>query len=400
MPVDLTQLPQIQPPLKKFSWRYWTILLIVFIAIGCLITIVVSFFYPQSNLSLVLYALVLPTTIWLLVFLYGIYYRGYREAYIKGWNLYREKRRQQLIDYARRGLYVLHYSLTTEYGQKRNASSVVSGQNVITAKIPNGESHAIAHTTLPLPDNIKSSFFYERLEIIFKYWRVECKSLFALIPTDLNIHVRLFIDTSTPVDNLEKLWQKTFGKLIFSSSFRVEDNKNSSTFIEKWLDNSEHDDDLLLLINVHLFSSPKQNEAESAVLMLLVGEQAINRLTSLKEQDMLAKIYRSEQTDTLEQTIDNTLLWGQEHNQPYDGVWCSGVTTEQNIEIMNHFNYIEFEHGNIFNIDTSIGNTQNSAYFFATALAIEHALETNNKQLIIIGQPKITASVVTTIARK
>lgn len=400
MPVDLTKLPQIQPPLKKFSWWFWAILLLVFIVISCLITLVISFFYPLPNLYFVFGSLVLPAVAWLFTFLYGIYYRGYREAYIKEWNVRREARRKQLIDYARRGLYVLGYSLITEYGEGGNASGVVSSLYAVTAKRPSSGGIPIPHSALALPDNVSSSLFYERLQHLFKEWQQQHQSLLITFPDDLKVHVRLFIDTSTPVDKLEMLWQQTFGKLIHASNFSIENTKNSSTFIEQWLDNSEHDEDLLLLINAHLFSLPNKNEAESAMLMLLAGEQAINRLTSLKERDLLAKIYRSEQTDTLNQTIDNALLWGDADAKPYDGVWYSGVSVEQNIEIMNHFNHIEFEHGEIFNIDTSIGYTQDSAYFLAMALAVEHALETKNKQLIIIGQPKATACVVTTITKK
>lgn len=400
MPVDLTKLPQIQPPLKKFSWWFWAILLLVFIVIGCLITLVISFFYPLPNLFFAVCSLVLPAVAWLFTFLYGIYYRGYREAYIKEWNLRREVRRKQLIDYARRGLYVLGYSLITEYGETGNASGVVSYQYALTAKRPSSGGSPIPHSALVLPDNVSSSFFYERLQYLFKEWQQQHQSLFKTLHDGFKVHVRLFIDTSTSVDQLEILWQQTFGKLIHASSFSIENAKNSSTFIEQWLDSSEHDDDLLLLINAHLFRSPSKNEAESAVLMLLAGEQAINRLTSLEEKDAMAKIYRSEQTDTLNQTIDNALLWGDADAKPYDGVWYSGVSVEQNIEIMNHFNHIEFEHGEIFNIDTSIGYTQDSAYFLAMALAVEHALETKNKQLIIIGQPKATACVVTTITKK
>lgn len=400
MPVDLTLLPKPLPALKKFNVWFWGILLLVFITISAIATFVISFFYTISNLLFVVGALVFPIFIWVFAILYAVYHRGYQESYIKQWNSEREIRRAQLIDYARRGLYVIRYSLITEHGQGTNANGVVKNKYAVTSKRPHNGNNPIAHSALALPINVGSANFYERLETLFEAWQQEYKSLFDSLPAQINIHVRLCIDTSNKVDKLETLWQKTLGKIVIASSLDIIEPKTSSTFIEQWLDDSNHDDDLLLIINAHLFSSPSQNEAESALLMLLAGEKTIKSLPQSIFSSRLVKIYRSEQTSTLNQTLDNTLLWGNVDDTPYDGVWYSGVEPEQNIEIMNYFNDIEFEHGHIFNIDTSIGYAKNSAYFLALALAIEHTVNTQNKQLIVIGKPKITASVVTSVIRE
>lgn len=399
MSVDLTKLPQPLSPLKKFNWWFWVILLLVLVSTGCLIAFVINFFYLLSDLLLVLGAVIVPIGLWVFSLLYGIYFRGYREEYIKQWNIYREQRKQQLINYARRGFYVLNYQIITEYGMYDNAQGIISNQFSMISKKSRYSDIVIPHSLLPVPKDLLVDNFYERLYIIFVQWRAEYELLFFHLATS-NIHVRLFIDTPILLDNIESLWLKTIGQLLTPTSFSLEKVQNSTKFLEKWLDNSEYDEDILLLINVHLFASPTKNEAEEALFMLLAGEQAFKKLADVIDTEQVAKIYRSEQTGELAKTLDHALLWGQEDKKTYDGVWYSGVSNQQNIDIMKHFNDIEFEPGGIFNIDTTIGNAKNSAYFFALALAVEYAQSTGNKQLIVVGEPDITASVVTTVAKK
>ncbi|MCX8713289.1 hypothetical protein J3U57_12245 [Gilliamella sp. B3464] len=394
MSVDLTSLPPTLPNPKKFNFLFWGGVLIVFVVIGCITTFVLSFFYTIANLLFVFGALVLPVLIWVFIFLYGLYYRGYRETYIKQWNAYRDIRYQQLVNYARRGLYVLYYNLTTEYSEYNNANGIVNNRfALITKRHPSGSS-IIPHSALSLPNNVNSGDFYERLEPLFKQWQQHYKSYFNQLPSDLNIHVRFFIDSTSPIENLENLWSQTVGSLIRTSSFKIEDTKSSSKFIEAWLDNSDHDDDLLLVISAHLFNSPTKNEGEFASLMLLAGERAVKTPFLSTLQLPLVKVCRSEQTDSLSQTIDKALLWGNTDNKRFDGVWYGGISNDINIQIMNHFNDIDFKPNGIFNIDTSIGSVGYSTYWLALALAVENTLTTKNKQFVIVGNPNISAQVV------
>lgn len=400
MSVDLTKLPEPLPPLKKTNGWFWVILLFIFIIIGSLATGIISFSFSVSNLLFILGCLVLPIALWLLSFLYGIYQRGYREAYIKQWNMHREDRKQQLIDFARRGLYVVHSNLMTEYGEGGNGDGVAKGQYAISAKIPTSGNSPIPHSALKLPSDMRSNHFQERIKKIFIDWQREYHSIFSRLPADINLHVRFFIDVVASIENIGTLWQQTLGKTIFPASIHVENVKDSMLFIHQWLDNSDHDNDLLLVINVHLFSSPQKYEAEEALFLLLAGEKAVKNIESIIETSKLVKIYRSEQMGELNKTLDHALLWGADDEKPYDGVWYSSVSIEQNIEIMNYFNEVEFDQGNVFNIDTTIGNARDSAYLFAIALAAEYAAVSDNKQLVIVGEPDITASVVASVTKK
>ncbi|MCO6523812.1 MAG: hypothetical protein J6562_02170 [Candidatus Schmidhempelia sp.] len=396
MAYNLNTLPDPLPELKKFNFLFWIMLLFVFLVIGSITTWIVNYFYSLSNVLLGVAALGLPVGIWLFVFLYGLYCRSYRKYTIAEWNAGREQYRQELISEARRGLYLLQLSLITEYGQNGNANGVISGLYKIQAKSPFNGGIPIAHTTLSMPENIINVDSYDRLQHLLKEWQQEYHLLFNDLPKSLELHVRLFIDMPIKMDNLMALWQNTLGKVVTSTSFKIESSKTSTTFIEQWLNDREHDNALLLVINVHLFNTPQVNEAESAVMMLLAGENAVKRLP--QSPDLLVKIYRSEQTPSLNQTLDNALLWGDADDKMYDGVWYSSVSASQNIDIMNYFDKIKFNHNQIINIDTSIGNAQHSAYFLALGLAMEQTANSQNKQLIIVGQPALTASVVTHVA--
>jgi hypothetical protein len=393
MAYNLDSLPEPLPEIKKLNYSFWAMLLLAFLVIGSITMWIVSYFYPLSNFLLVAAALGLPIGIWLFVFLYGLYCRSYRKYSIEEWNAGREQYRQALISEARRGLYLLKSSLITEYGRNGNANGVFTGQYMIRAKSPYNGGSPIAHTALPTPENIIPLDFYQRFKHLLVEWQKEHHVLFNELPKSLELHVRFFIDIPIASDTVMALWQKTLGKVVMPASFAIENPKISTTFIEQWLDDREHDNSLLLVINAHLFTTPKMNEAETAIMMLLAGENAVKHLERLP--DPLVKIYRSEQTASLKQTLDNALLWGNADNKLYDGVWYSRISDSQNIDIMNHFEQIKFNHQQILNIDRSIGNAQDSAYFLALGLAVEQAANSQNKQLVIIGQPAVTASVVT-----
>jgi hypothetical protein len=395
MSVDLTSLPAPLPDAKKMNFWFWGALLIVFILLGCIITITLSFFYDISDILFISGLFVFPFISWLFIFLYGVFLYGNHLADIEQWNLCIEERKQELINYGQRGLYVLGFSLITEQGETKNAAAIVNNDFLITSKLHPNSGIVIPHTTLSGIEGMTSESFYERLKFIFTRFEKEYRAKFATVLTQSNLHVRLFIDAEISNDKIKALWMETWGKIIsHPASFEIEDPSHSSTFIETWLDNNDHDDELLLLINTHLFSAPIKNEGEFASMLILAGENVDSASFFSTANSPLIKVHRSEQKTEFTQTIEHALLWGSADDNQYDGVWYSGILPDLKNEIMHHFNQIQFEAKNHFNIDTSIGYAGYCSYWLALLLAIENASIKKDKQLIMIGETQLAASVV------
>ncbi|MWN90924.1 hypothetical protein GQ597_09445 [Gilliamella sp. Pra-s65] len=398
MSIDLSSLPAPLPEAKKMKFSLWGILLIVFILLGCIITVTLSFFYKISDTLFILGLSFFPFVSWLFIFLYGVFLYGQRENYIEQWNLCIEERKQKLINYGQRGLSVLGFSLITEQGDIENANAIINNDFLIKSKLHPNSGIVIPHTTLSEFGDTTSNGFDDRLKLIFTRFEKEYKAKFSTMLSQTNLHVRLFIEAEISNDKITALWMMTLGKIISHPvSFEIEDPVNSSTFIETWLDDSEHDDELLLVINTHLFSVPIKNEGEFASMLILAGENVDIESLLPTFNSPLIKVHRSEQKANLTQTIDHALLWGSGDDNYYGGVWYSAVLPDLNTKILNYFNQIQFEAKDYFNIDASIGYAGYCSYWLALALAIDNAFIKKDKQLVMVGKSQLVASVVSCV---
>lgn len=360
-----------------------------------------QFFYDISDILFISGLFAFPFVSWLFIFLYGAFLYGNRVIHIEQWNLCIEERKQKLINYGQRGLYVLGFSLITEQGDTGNANALINNDFIITSKLHPNSGIVIPHTSLSAFGDMTSDRFDDRLKLILTHFEKEYKTKFSTVLDQKNLHVRLFIEAEIPNDKIKTLWMMTLGKMIsYPVSFEIENPVNSSTFIETWLDDRAHDDELLLVINTHLFSIPIKNEGEFASMLILAGENVkIEQLFPIFNSPSI-KVHRSEQKAKLTKTIDHALLWGSGNDNYYGGVWYNGILPDLNTEILNYFNQIQFEAKDHFNIDGSIGYAGYCSYWLALALAIDNAFIKKDKQLVMVGKSQLVASVVSCVQSK
>lgn len=394
MPVNLNAIPDSLPKQKKGNFWLWLGFLILSVALGVLGTLIYSVFYSLSNFWFICFSIIFPVSIWMFCFFYNLYIRFCNDIYIENWNIDCEIERQELIEFARRGLYVLSHSLETHHGKQGSGVGVANNKVLLSSMPVVSGRKSIAYSSLAIPESLLGNYIEQRLKAKFDEWKLEYQTIFNRLSPKLNIHVRLFIDSEPSIDNLEDIWTQTLGKLIKPTSFEIKNPKNSTLFTESWLDHRDHDSDLLIVIAGHLFQIPSENEGEFLSFMLFAGEEAINDPCLSDFRESAIKVYRSEQTQTLEETIDKALLWGDGKDKDYDGIWTSFISEDQNKAVLNHLNIIDFKPNNFFSVDNSIGKSGNCALWLVTGLAIEQALDSKNKQFILIGQPELTASVV------
>lgn len=396
MSIDLSSFTKSAPKVKKLNLWLWGLLLIIFILLGFIITGTLSFFHSMPNELFLSGVVGFPVLIWSVLFLCCFFVYKYRKTYHQELNLFQQQRRQELIDKGQQGLYVLGYSLTTEKGRQGNAAALINNSFLITSKPYPTCAAVIPHTSLFFSSEIDINDINGYLASLFNQWKKDIKNQFSDLLSHKNIHVRLFIELgkSVEVDRLKTLWAETIGTVIpYPASIIFDEPGNSNTFIESWLDNEEYSNDLLLILTLHLFDIPTKNEGEFAAWFFLVGEK-VNPKLLLHREPTLVKVHRSEQTSSLNQTINNALLWGSTDNTSYDTVWYNGVSSELKNNIVNHFNQIEFKPKNLMNIEGAFGYAGLCSYWLGLSLAIENAFLSKNNQLIVIGKPEVTASAV------
>ncbi|OTP96633.1 hypothetical protein B6D16_07880 [Gilliamella apicola] len=394
MAIDFESLSKPLPKKGKIKLWRWFALLIIFFLIGFIATLSYGYFFGISDFWFICCSGVTPFLLWSFCFVYKIYIRFYNNIYIEEWNYNCEKEHQHLIEFAKRGLYVVSHSLETSHGKYGNGVGVAESKLSLSTKPAGNHGLFFKYGSLTVPENIYPSDIPKRTELLFNNWLPDYQLILNQLSSQLKLHVRIFIDTQITTDELESIWLKTFGKFVKPTSFEINDSATSTTFIESWLDNSDYDSDLLLVINAHLFQSPTENEGEFASVILFAGEEAIEDPLLSDFKARTVKVHRSEQTSTLTETLDKALLWGEDNQSDYDGIWTSQVSEEQNKSIMMHLNDIQFKLNNFFDVDFSIGSVRNCAYWLSLALAVENSQENRKKQLVLIGKPNVTAFVV------
>ncbi|AWH87236.1 MULTISPECIES: hypothetical protein [Limnobaculum] len=400
MSVDLTQIPPPLPEPKKMNLWRWAIAFLVVMVVGSLVTLAISQFYSLSDFWLWFGLTAAPFITWLLVFLYCLYLNGCRQYYVIQWNKRHEQRRDELITFAQRPLYVLENYLYTQYGKAGNAKGVSSLSITMESLRPHAGGNAVPHSALPLEHDVSESDFIKRLTTIVS----DIKTTFGKKLVELSsanpLHIRLFIDTPLKDKEVQDVFHQVWEHRLNYTSLSVEPTEQSHLFLDKWLDNTAHDNALLLVIGCHLFSYPQPNSAEVGTAFLLAGKNIIKNKRLLEDilsnNHTIAEVFRTEHQIDVEKLLDNALLWGAGNKSALTTLWYSNITPEVNVKVLTYFSSKKITLNNHFNLDTSIGHANYCAYWLTLAIAIEQAIESKEKQLAMCGSSDISALVVST----
>ncbi|MCD1127449.1 hypothetical protein LPW36_15850 [Jinshanibacter sp. LJY008] len=400
MSVDLTQIPPPLPEPKKMNLWRWAIAFLVIMVVGSLVTFTISQFYSLSEFWFWFGLIAAPFIIWLLAFLYCFYLNGCRQYYVTQWNKLHEQRREELIIFAQRPLYVLENYLYTQYGKAGNAKGVSNLSITMESLRPHAGGSAVPHSALPLEHDVSESDFIKRLTAIVSDIKTTFGQKLFELSSVTSLHIRLFIDSPLKELEVKDIFHQVWKHKLNFVSLSVEPAEQSHLFLDKWLDDTAHDNSLLLVIGCHLFSYPQPNSAEISTAFLLAGKNLVKN-KKLPEEILpnnyrVAEIFRTEHQNDIEKLLDNALLWGAENKSELTTFWYSDITPETNVKSVTYFSSKKMTLNNYFNLDTSIGNASHCAYWLTLAIAIEQAITSKEKQLVMCGQSEISALVVST----
>ncbi|OCG20371.1 MULTISPECIES: hypothetical protein [unclassified Gilliamella] len=398
MAIDLNLLPQPLVLKKGLSRLFWFIALIVFIVIGLL------FIYArQLNSNLTLKHLIISITFsvisWLILFCIWLFIRGCNEAYVEIWNQLREERKQQLIEYGQRPLYVIFQQLISEFGDDNHAQALVGGLMSLearTSNFSNSYENPIIYSKFPFND-LKPNDFNQKIDNLFDNLQKTLLILNNNAFNDVQKHIRLFIDVPILAEDIKKIWEYKLGKTSLFDSWQVIDAKQSTVFIDGWLDDLANDDHLLCCISVHLFDSPVVYSAEAMTSMIFLGKNLINKQNTIqyiqKSKSVVVALHRTEESEKLDYVLEHAELWGKLNNDersnkaPLDAIWLSQLSPEVNVNVLSRYIDKQCSVKNIYNIATSFGISGECDYWVALAFAMEYATQIDNKQMVI-GEKK------------
>ncbi|OCG43725.1 hypothetical protein A9G28_03755 [Gilliamella sp. Fer1-1] len=393
MAIDLTLLPE-QIALKKgLSRLFWFIALIVFVAIGLFFT-----YMKQLNSNLTQKHLMIGITIsvlsWLILLSIWFFIRGCRETYVENWNQLREERKQQLIEYGQRPLYVIFHQLISEFGDDNHAQALVSGLMSLEPKITdqsNYYANPIIYSKFPFND-LKPDDFNQKIDNLFGNLQQTLSILNDNAFNGVQKHIRLFIDSPILPEDIKNIWENKLGKISLFASWQVVDAQKNTIFLDSWLDDSENDDHLLCCISLHLFDRPVTYSAEAMTSIIFLGENLINQQNTMqyiqKNKSAIVALHRTEEGKDLNYVLDHAQLWGklsdvEESQTQLEAIWLSQLSSEVNANVLSRYVDKRCSIKNIYNLDSTFGISGECDYWVALAFAIEYADQIDNKQMVI-----------------
>lgn len=394
MSVDLSLMPSALPEPKKPRIIFFIFALVILLVLGVVTTFIIGYFSALSVRWFWLGCVLIPIILWLSLISFILYQYGYAAYRITVWNEQYELRRNQLIQYARRALYTSPCYLHTEYGTSANVNNVTQQLCSVKSSVPNGGESVIAHSALSLPERVNQGDFIARLldelEQILKHY-----TLLPELSRRLPLHIRFLLADNVLSPELEQQCQQYLSEKITIQQIEFMLVTEDSNYLETWLDNSQHDNDLLLVIAANLFALPKKNEAEFVSAFLFLGEQILPQLANypINKNDM-AIVYRPEQTKQISLSIDKVLLWGDSQQAlSIADLWLSNLPNEDKDAMFSYLNQIGMTQIEQYSVDNTIGNAQKTDFWLALALAIGYAISSKKKQLIVANEPAIVCLV-------
>lgn len=393
--IDFALLPE-RKTLPKFPhWWIWPLLLVVFVIIGTTITFFISINHTISNNWFLGGIVFIPLLFWAVVSSFWLYCVQNLKRYTIGWNKLYDTQYSQMTELGQQPLYVIFNGLYTEQGYQDTARKITQEGAFLQSKEPLQGTQAILHAKLALEEPIKSSAIDIRVSYLLERFYKQIAAFLDAPWDKYPLHVRFCLDSPLDQKHLQALWKKQFSTYQFASIGFI-DPAQSSQFIDTWID--DENEALLLVVSLHLFDFPQEKEGEAFSALLLASESLLSKplvKQAITSQAIpLVSLHRPEIGQDLDKVIHNGVLWGAKEEAELNTIWYSHVEPELIPKIATTLNEQGTTLKNIYHLDNTIGHTGNCGYFTAVALAIEHAQNSEDKQLVVCQENEVSVSVV------
>ena len=388
MPVNLDTIPA--PYLRPTPPKplLWLAALVCLVATGILLMRLLGKLVSENTFWW--FAMGIPAMVWLV--LMGIRMAVYMIQQIKA-NAWDKRREQVILQEVRRGrraLQILAATFSTAHIANAEftdcTEAMLRNQQMLTPQTSWKKENTIRHSKLPASNDLESQ---DRIAAAFAELLESFVDTFAFIRPDHPIAVLLESTSSIPGALVKEIWLKAWEKRAFpqpthfvrGSGLRVIDN---------WLDNHIQDEDLLLVVAVHIAPDVTLFSAE-AVVGLLLGNR-------LKQKDLLplALLHRPELSEPDDEMLRATAVqaadWVPMSIDRVQHLWLTGISAKSDayrailkVKTALPFTGLE-QQSDMHHIDSFLGNTALVAPWLAIAVSAKAMSYSPAPQFIFNGE--------------
>ncbi|MGX6998923.1 hypothetical protein [Caballeronia sp. KNU42] len=290
------------------------------------------------------------------------------------------------IQFATEPLAVVGCAYLCSLGKVNAASTIAQGSTEFGALTPHSGGEAIRHTALTLSEDAQEpgryrACFMELLDLIAEK--------LAAIPPTAPLVVCLHLPSESAQPQLLARWEKCWlERALRPAQASLLPAEQGLMALDKWLDirGGPTLEKFALFVSAQLHDMPPRNCAEAAVALLL-GWAPLAERRGVKSLAMLHRPVEAA-SESLNDTIPTTLLWGQTTASQIDDLWQAGLEKADKPALVQSASDLKLgvsatdKLWGIHDVDVAIGHAGVAAGWLAVALGIEHSMDSGKPQLI------------------
>ncbi|STQ44418.1 Uncharacterised protein [Ewingella americana] len=371
MPVNLNNMPA--PYIRPTPPRLlrWLAALVCLVATGILLMRLLGKLVSENTFWW--FAIGIPAMVWLV--LMGIRMAVYMMQQIQA-NAWDKRREQVILQEVRRGrraLQILAATFSTAHLANAEftdcTEAMLRNQDMLNPQISWKKESTVRHSRLPTTEVLEPQ---DRIAAAFAELLESFADTFSFISPDKPIAILLESSSSIPAAQVKESWQKAWEKRAFQHPTHFIQGSGLGV-IDNWLDNHIKDEDLLLVVALHIAPDITLFSAE-AVAGLLLG----NRLTQ-KDLLPIALLHRPELSEPDDEMLRARALqaadWVPMSIDRVQHLWLTGISAKSDayrailkVKTALPFTGLE-QQSDMHHIDSFLGDTALAAPWLAIAVA-------------------------------
>lgn len=387
MPVDLGSIPPVAKRKMRPSLKRWALCLLFFLLCGGGITLKLWPTNMATQGAFFWHCLIsIPLISWLVLFCSRWLTWLISESLAEGWD---QERAADLAAEIQRGqryltLQAVNVRLPHVVASEALAEQFLLPQAITLPVVVNEESYSVVRYACF--DDAGQPMLARVITLLSSLLDdVSLKNVLIQRKSSRNLAVCIQIDTDTPLSDEETfvvkrdIFQRCSmpSSVFFSPGF-------SLTEIDNKLDERNLNEDLLIL-SARLLHNPSEGDAEAAVALLFCSKH--DKCNSAQCHARLHRPELSKTPTTLNESIEQALLWGKSHLDDVAYVWLAGLGTENNAQNFIANNNLTFANTDppsaVIDIDMKSGGVGNVTPWLAIALAAGNSQKKSTSQLVM-----------------
>lgn len=388
MPVNLNNMPApyLRPTPPKLL--RWLVVLVCFVATGILLMRL--FGKLVGDTTFWWFAIGVPVIFWLVLMAIRMAIYMMQQIQANAWDKRREQVILQEVRRGRRALQILAATFSTAHLANAEftdcTEAMLRNQEMLIPQTSWKDESSIRHSRLPASENLKPQ---DRIAAAFAELLASFADTFDFISPNKPIAILLESSSSIPDAQIKESWQKAWQKSAFPQPVHFIKG-NGLRVIDNWLDNHTKDEDLLLVVALHIAPEITEQSAE-AVVGLLLG----NRLTQ-KDLQPLALLHRPEIAGPDEEVLQACTLqaadWVPMNLDVVRHLWLSGISAKseayrQVLKVKTALPFTGLEQkSDMHHIDSFLGDTALAAPWLAIAVAAKSISQSPAPHFIFSGE--------------